>query len=117
MELKHIVGLSGDLSNFVAAILLAWDPMRRKQIFVKKKVDQSMSQNIVLEDEDGNLLPRGEDLEKELVSGESFRSLLGYRLLFLGFSLLILARSLEVWPDWVKHLGAFVVALCGGSRG
>lgn len=117
MDLKHVAGLSGDLSNFVAAILLAWDPMRRKQVFVRQEVDESLPHDVVFEDKDGNPLPRGTALEKVLVSGESLRSRLGYCFLFLGFSLLVLARSLEVWPDWIKHLGFYLVAHCRGNGG
>lgn len=105
MELKHILGFGGDLSNFVAAILLAWDPVKRTKVFLKRRADDSLPTDLVFEGDDGNPLPRGEKLERYLVSGETRRSRAGYIFLFIGFGLLLLARSLEVWPGWLACVG------------
>jgi hypothetical protein len=95
MELPVALGFFGDTINFVAAGLLAWDPLRRKRVYLKQQADARLPPEIQFFDHKNNPVPRGEALEKVLVSGETNRTRFGYVLLILGFTALFVARILE----------------------
>jgi len=95
MELPAILGFAGDSINFVAAILLVWDPRRREQVYLTVQADKTLPPEVEFLDYKGNAVPRGENLEKILVRGESIRSRVAYVMLIVGFALLIAARGLE----------------------
>jgi hypothetical protein len=97
MELPAILGFTGDSINFISAVLLAWDPLSRKRVFLKQKADASLPTDVPFVDDKNKPIPRGDDLERVLVSGETTRARWGYALLILGFATLTLARGLEVY--------------------
>jgi hypothetical protein len=95
METPVALGYFGDTINFVAAILLAWDPLRRKRVYLKQQADAKLPPEVEFMDHKNKPVPRGEVLERVLVSGETNRTRLGYVLLIVGFIALLGARVLE----------------------
>ena len=95
MEAPVALGFFGDTVNFIAAGLLAWDPLRRKRVYLKHQADAKLPPDLEFVDYKNKPVLRGEALERVLVSGETNRTRIGYILLIIGFIALFFARVLE----------------------
>jgi hypothetical protein len=95
MEAPVALGFFGDTINFIAAGLLAWDPLSRKRVYLKQQADAKLPPEVEFVDYKNKPVLRGEALEKVLVSGETNRTRIGYVLLIIGFVALFFARCLE----------------------
>ncbi len=80
------VGLAGDFINFIASILLAWDPLFRERIYLSQKAGRTLPPEIQFLDYRGRTVQTPEQQEKVQVRGETNRTRFAYVMLIVGFA-------------------------------
>ena len=96
MTPQNICGLTGDSINFVAAVLLVIDPALRSVRQLKSHVQALLPPDVPSVEPDGSPTLPAAEREKKEADAESLRSKWAFVLLFIGFSLLLAARILEI---------------------